>query len=40
MARECVSAFLDTPFDPGDDGRHQRRVRRIHNLEDPPGAPE
>lgn len=34
MARECVKAFLDTPFEPGDDGRHQRRVRRIHDLED------
>ena len=40
MARECVQAFLDTPFDPGDDGRHQRRVRRIHNLEDSSGDAE
>lgn len=36
MARECVAAFLDTPFEPGDDGRHRRRVRRIHELEAPP----
>jgi acyl carrier protein len=35
MARECVAAFLDTPFDPGDDGRHRRRVGRIHELEHP-----
>lgn len=33
MARACVRAFLDTAFEPGDDGRHQRRVRRIHDLE-------
>lgn len=36
MARHSVAAFLDTPFDPGDDGRHRRRVRRIHELEAPP----
>lgn len=33
MARECVAAFLATAFEPGDDGRHQRRIRRIHALE-------
>ncbi len=32
-ARRCAAVFLDTPFDPGDDGRHRRRVRRIHELE-------
>lgn len=36
MARESVQAFLDTPFEPGDDGRHRRRVGRIHDLEGPP----
>ncbi len=35
MARECVDAFLNTSFDPGDDGRHHRRVCRIHELEKP-----
>ncbi len=40
MARECVSTFLTTPFDPGDDGRHQRRVNRIISLESTsPDAP-
>ena len=39
MARHCVAAFLDTPFDPGDDGRHRRRVRRIHELESPHDQP-
>ncbi|TDP64441.1 ribose-5-phosphate isomerase [Bradymonas sediminis] len=29
MARACVQAFLDGEFDPGDDGRHQRRVDKI-----------
>lgn len=29
MARACVRAFLKTPFEPGDDGRHQRRVQKI-----------
>ena len=36
MARHSVATFVDTPFDPGDDGRHRRRVRRIHELEAPP----
>ncbi len=35
-AREAVATFLDTSFDPGDDGRHRRRVRRIHELEASP----
>lgn len=29
MARECLEAFLTTPFKPGDDGRHQRRVKKL-----------
>lgn len=32
MARECLREFLETSFDPGDDGRHQRRVRKISDL--------
>lgn len=34
MAKACAEAFLNTDFDPGDDGRHQRRVGRIHEIED------
>ncbi|WP_347342240.1 ribose 5-phosphate isomerase B [Lujinxingia litoralis] len=33
MAKACVEAFLTTAFDPGDDGRHRRRVARITELE-------
>lgn len=33
VAIACVDAFLDTPFDPGDDGRHRRRVKMIADLE-------
>lgn len=33
IARQCVSTFLSTPFSPGEDGRHQRRVERIADLE-------
>ncbi|MFP4600812.1 MAG: ribose 5-phosphate isomerase B [Persicimonas sp.] len=33
MAKACVDAFLSTDFDPGDDGRHQRRVGRISEIE-------
>lgn len=33
MAKACIEAFLTTPFDPGDDGRHRRRVARITELE-------
>lgn len=29
MAEACIDAFLSTAFDPGDDGRHQRRVSRM-----------
>jgi ribose 5-phosphate isomerase B len=32
MAKACVEAFLETDFDPGDDGRHQRRVGRIDEI--------
>src|SRR5690554_414925 len=32
MARACVQAFLDEAFEPGDDGRHQRRVDKIARL--------
>lgn len=34
MARACVQAFLDGSFDPGDDGRHRRRVDKIAALRD------
>lgn len=27
LAMACVEAFLETDFDPGDDGRHQRRIQ-------------
>ena len=42
VARAAVKAFLETPFEPGDDGRHRRRVRRIHELEasSPASAPD
>ena len=33
LATECVRAFLTTAFDPGDDGRHRRRVQMITELE-------
>lgn len=33
MAIRCVDAFLNTDFDPGDDGRHRRRVALISDLE-------
>jgi acyl carrier protein len=33
MAYACLQAFLETPFEPGDDGRHQRRVQRIAEIE-------
>lgn len=33
MATACLEAFLDTPFDPGSDGRHRRRVKMISELE-------
>jgi ribose 5-phosphate isomerase B len=34
MARACVEAFLGSDFDPGDDGRHQRRVDKIARIQD------
>ena len=40
MATECLQAFLSTPFDPGDDGRHQRRVRKISDLHSPSESSE
>ena len=33
LAGACVEAFLNTPFDPGEDGRHRRRVKMIGDLE-------
>ncbi|MBA2664050.1 MAG: ribose 5-phosphate isomerase B [Bradymonadaceae bacterium] len=33
MAFSCLQAFLNTAFEPGDDGRHQRRVHRIAEIE-------
>lgn len=36
MAAACVDAFLQTQFDPGDDGRHRRRVTMIGDLESRP----
>ena len=31
MMRECLEAFARTPFDPGDDGRHARRVAQLES---------
>lgn len=36
MALACIDAFLGTEFDPGDDGRHRRRVTMIADLEATP----
>ncbi len=33
MAQRCVERFMTTRFDPGDDGRHRRRVQHIQALE-------
>lgn len=33
LAAECVRAFFSTPFDPGDDGRHRRRVQMLTDFE-------
>ncbi len=33
MAIQCLQAFLKTPFEPGDDGRHQRRIQGITQIE-------
>jgi len=33
LALACLDAFLDTAFTPGDDGRHQRRINRLHDIE-------
>lgn len=33
LARACTDAFLSASFSPGDDGRHQRRVKGIHEIE-------
>lgn len=38
MARECVETFLNTPFDPGDDGRHRRRVELIAQVQSRSGS--
>jgi ribose 5-phosphate isomerase B len=32
MAEACTDAFLSTSFDPGDDGRHRRRVSRMSAI--------
>lgn len=33
QARACLKAFLNAEYDPGDDGRHQRRLDRVAELE-------
>lgn len=33
MIKEIVRVFAETAFTPGDDGRHQRRVNAIENVE-------
>lgn len=38
MARACVLTFLQTAFDPGDDGRHRRRVERIAQIQESSGS--
>lgn len=32
MAQACIDVFLTTPFEPGNDDRHRRRIRRIETL--------
>lgn len=32
LAKACVQAFMTTEFEPGDDGRHRRRVQRMMEL--------
>jgi ribose 5-phosphate isomerase B len=32
VAHACVDAFLGTAFDPGDDGRHRRRIQLFDDL--------
>ncbi len=32
MARACLDVFLTTSFEPGDDGRHRRRIQRIETA--------
>ncbi|MEL6177371.1 MAG: ribose 5-phosphate isomerase B [Myxococcota bacterium] len=39
IAIACVEAFMDTEFTPGDDGRHQRRLNRLHDIETRRDAP-
>lgn len=34
LALACLKAFLETDFEPGDDGRHQRRVQMLSDLEE------
>ena len=33
LAIGCAEAFFDSEFDPGDDGRHQRRIQLITDIE-------
>ena len=33
LARACVEAFLDTEFEPDEDGHRLRRINRIHEIE-------
>jgi ribose 5-phosphate isomerase B len=35
MARACLDVFLTTSFEPGDDGRHRRRIQRIETAGSP-----
>ena len=35
----CMDAFLQTAFEPGDDGRHQRRVTMIADMEKAAASP-
>ena len=32
MAQACIDVFLTSPFEPGNDDRHRRRIRRIETL--------
>jgi len=32
LAKACVQTFMTTEFEPGDDGRHRRRVQRMMEL--------
>ena len=38
IALECIEIFLNTPFDPGEDERHARRIDQITSFDDQTGS--